>query len=112
MNMNPWLVLMAAILLEVAGTTCMKLSDGLSKPGYSVLVFAFYGLSLAALTIAIKKIDLAIAYAIWAGLGTVLITLVGYAAFKQPITLAKLSFIALIMIGVVGLHLSGESSSQ
>jgi small multidrug resistance pump len=62
-----------------------------------------------ALTYALKKIDMSMAYAVWAGVGTALITLVGIFFFKEPATMLKLASIALIIIGVVGLHLSGEA---
>jgi small multidrug resistance pump len=73
-------------------------------------MFVFYILSLVALTYALKKIDMSMAYAVWAGVGTALITLVGIFFFKEPATMLKLVSIALIIIGVVGLHLSGEAA--
>jgi len=69
--MQSWLILIAAIILEVAGTTAMKLSDGFTRPLPSVLLVVFYLFSLAALTLALKRIDVSVAYAIWAGVGTV-----------------------------------------
>jgi small multidrug resistance pump len=68
-----WLYLFAAILLEVSGTTCMKLAEGFSRPIPSLLIFVFYGLSIAALVLTLKHLELGVAYAIWAGLGTALI---------------------------------------
>lgn len=102
-----WLFLVLAILLEVAGTTCMKLSQGLTKPGPSVLVFVFYGLSLSALTFALKRIDLGVAYAIWSGLGTALIALIGILWFREPVTALRLTSMGLVVLGVVGLNLAG-----
>ena len=72
-----WLFLGLAIVLEVCGTTCMKLSQGFSKVIPSVLIFVFYGLSFTAFTFALKRIDLSFAYAIWAGLGVMLIGTIG-----------------------------------
>lgn len=105
--MSEWFYLIIAILLEVAGTTSMKLSDGFSRLVPSVLIFVFYGLSFAGLTLALKRIDVSIAYAIWAGLGTALITVIGLAYFKEPATLIKLISIGLIVVGVIGLNLDG-----
>ena len=105
--MSEWFYLIIAILLEVAGTTSMKLSDGFSRLVPSVLIFVFYGLSFAGLTLALKRIDVSIAYAIWAGLGTALITVIGLAYFKEPATLIKLISIGLIIVGVIGLNLDG-----
>ncbi len=105
--MQSWLYLAGAIVLEIAGTTSMKLSDGLTKLVPSILIFVFYGLSFLVFTMALKKIDLSIAYAIWAGTGTALIALIGITHFKEPLTLIKIVSLGLIIIGVVGLNVSG-----
>ena len=99
--------LIAAIVLEVGGTTCMKLSAGFSKLWPSVLVFVLYGLSLSLLTLALKSIDVSLAYAIWAGLGTALIAVIGVIWFKEPATALKIISLGLIVAGVVGLNLTG-----
>jgi len=72
-----WLFLTLAIVLEVCGTTCMKLSEGFSRLIPSILIFVFYGFSFAAFTLALKRIDLSFAYAVWAGLGILLISTIG-----------------------------------
>jgi small multidrug resistance pump len=105
--MLSWVILSVAILLEVAGTSCMKLSQGFSRLIPSILIFVFYGLSFAGLTIALKKIEVSIAYAVWAGIGTALIAAIGMVYFKEPLTLVKLLSILLIITGVVGLNLGG-----
>ncbi|MCP4411382.1 MAG: multidrug efflux SMR transporter, partial [Gammaproteobacteria bacterium] len=105
-----WLYLAGAIVLEIAGTTSMKLSDGLTKLVPSILIFVFYGLSFLVFTMAIKKIDLSVAYAIWAGTGTALIALIGITHFKEPLTLIKIVSLGLIIIGVVGLNISGPKN--
>jgi small multidrug resistance pump len=107
--MQGWLYLFIAIVLEVAGTTSMKLSEGFTKTIPSVLMFLFYILSLVALTFALRKFDVSMAYAIWAGLGTALITVVGIVYFKESVSLIKIGSIVLIIIGVVGLQLSNKS---
>ncbi len=71
-------MLAAAILLEVAGSTSMKLVMEFTRVTPSVLIFVFYAHSLWALTLALKKLALSIAYAIWAGVSTGLITLIGF----------------------------------
>jgi len=102
-----WFFLILAIILEVAGTTSMKLSEGFSKLIPSLLIFIFYGLCFTALTFALKKIDVSIAYTVWAGIGTTLIVTVGILYFKEPATVLKIISIGLIIIGVIGLHFSG-----
>ncbi len=106
--MQYYLYLLSAIILEVAGTTSMKLSEGFTRIGPSVAMMVFYLLSLGALTLALKRFDMSMAYAIWSGVGTALITIVGIYLFKEPVSLAKIGSIALIIVGVVGLHLSSQ----
>jgi len=102
-----WFLLALAIVLEVAGTTCMKLSGGFKEMVPSVLVFVFYGFSFTAFIYALKTIDLSITYAIWAGLGLALIAAIGILYFKEPMTVQRMVFVGLILIGVIGLSLSG-----
>ena len=104
--MESWLYLVGAIALEVAGTTCMKLSEGFAKLVPSILIFVFYALSFTALTIALKTIDVSVVYAIWSGIGTALIATIGILYFKESVTILKFASIGLIIIGVVGLNLS------
>jgi small multidrug resistance pump len=98
--------LLLAIGLEVSGTTCMKLSQGFTRTGPSLLMFVFYGLSLVALTLAVRRLDIGVAYAIWSGLGTGLIVAIGVAWFDEPLPASKAVALALIVIGVAGVHLS------
>ena len=102
-----WLYLVWAIVLEVSGTTSMKLSQGFTKLLPSVLTFVFYGLSLSALTLALKNIDVSVAYAVWSGLGTAMIASIGVLWLKEPLTTLKVVSLTLIIIGVIGLNLSG-----
>ena len=106
-----WLALTGAIVLEVSGTVSMKLSDGFTRLVPSILIFVFYAASFALLTVALKKIDVSIAYAIWAGVGMALITVIGILWFREPATAMKLFSILLIIGGVVGLNLSGAKGS-
>ena len=102
-----WFLLFVAIVFEVAGTTCMKLSNGFTKVAPSVLLFVFYGISFAVFSIALKKgINLSAAYAIWCGIGMSLIAAIGIFYFKEPVTALKMGSIVLIIAGVIGLSLS------
>ena len=103
--MQYWILLATAIVLEVAGTTSMKLSDGLSRLIPSVLVFVFYAASFVAFSIALKRIEVSVAYAIWAGIGTAAIAVIGILYFSEIVTALKLISIVLIVAGVVGLNL-------
>ena len=110
--MLSWIYLIVAILLEAAGTTCMKLSQGLTVLGPSILAILLYGSCLALLPWAFKEIELTVAYGIWAGLGAVLVTGVGIFWLHEPATLIKLVGIGLIVIGSLGLKLFGKTSIQ
>ncbi len=103
-----WLILFAAIGLEVAGTTSMKVSQGFTRLGPSIAMFVFYLASLALLNLALRTIDVSVAYAIWAGLGTALIALIGIAWFGEPGGWLKFTCVGVIIAGVVGLNLSGD----
>ena len=106
-----WIYLILAIIMEVIGTTNMKLSQGFTKTLPSILVFVFYIISFAFITLALKKLDISITYAIWSGVGTALIAAIGFFYFKEPVTAIKIGSIALIVIGVVGLALVEQHSS-
>ncbi len=90
----------------MAGTTAMKLSEGFTKTLPSVAMTLFYILSLAMLTLTLKKIDVGVAYAIWSGVGTALIAEIGVVLFGESLTPLKIASIVLIILGVVGLQLS------
>lgn len=105
--MQHWCFLAGAIALEVAGTISIKLSDGFTKLLPSVLLFVFYTASFVALTFALKKIEVGVAYAVWSGVGTALIAAIGVLYFREAATVLKFSSILLIVVGVVGLNLSG-----
>ncbi len=102
-----WIYLITAIFLEVSGTVCMKVSNGFTRTLPSILIFVFYGLSFVGLTLALKKIDIGAAYAIWSGIGAALITIIGIVYFREPASALKLFSVGLIIIGVVGLNSSG-----
>ncbi|MEH1888850.1 MAG: multidrug efflux SMR transporter [Nostoc sp.] len=104
--LTSWIYLIAAILFEVSGTTCMKLSQGFTRILPSVLIFVFYGLCFTFLTFALKRLEVSVAYSVWAGLGTILIAIIGIIWFRESATLMKLMSIALIIIGVIGINAS------
>ena len=87
----------------------MKLSDGFSKLWPVHLYFYFYAASFVALTFAIKKIDISVAYAIWSGVGTALIALVGILYFKEAATMLKFASIFLIIAGVAGRRIGSST---
>jgi small multidrug resistance pump len=101
-----WLMLSAAIAFEVVGTTSLKLSEGMTRPGWFVLCLMLYATSFALLGVSLKAIPVGVAYAIWSGVGTVLIALIGILWFHEDAGPLRLLFIALILIGAIGLNLT------
>ncbi len=104
MELISGIYLILGVVFEVIGTTCMKLSQGFTRIWFSIGIFVFYGLSFTFLTIALKKIEVSVAYSVWAGLGTALISMIGIVFFRESITPIKFLSIALVIIGVIGLN--------
>ncbi len=102
-----WLYLTLAILSEVAGTTCMKLSAGFTKFTPSVLMWVFYAVCFYFLTLALRKVDVSVSYAIWSGVGTALIAMIGVFFFREPVSVLKIVGIVAIIGGVIALNISG-----
>ncbi|WDP91350.1 MAG: multidrug efflux SMR transporter [Desulfobacter sp.] len=100
-----WILLSLAILAELAGSTCMKLSNGFSNWYASLLTFVFYGISFSIFIFVLKHFDLSFVYALWAGVGILLVSIIGMAFFKEPVSLMKVVSILIIVVGVVMLNL-------
>ena len=100
-----------AIIAEVIGTSALKASDQFSNPGPSVVVVIGYGLSFYFLSLVLKLIPIGIAYAIWAGVGIVLITLIGTVLFRQMLDFPALIGISLIVCGVVVINVFSSTTS-
>lgn len=101
-----WVYLILAILLEVFGTSMMKLSNGMTNILPAIAMFAAYILCFASLAMALKTIEMSMAYAIWCAVGIVLIALIGIVFFHESFSPAKLAGITFIVIGVVTLKLN------
>jgi small multidrug resistance pump len=105
--MHSWLLLMGAIVAEVGGTTCLKLSYGFSRLVPSLGVVVLYSLSFVLLATVLKAMDVSVAYAIWSGVGTALVAAIGILVFGEPLSAARLVSVGFIILGVVGLQLTG-----
>ena len=103
-----WVYLAIAIVSEVIGTSFLKESDGLSQLWPSVISLSAYGLSLYMLSLAVQQLELGIAYAIWAGVGTALIVLIGWLVFSQSIDAAAMIGVLMIVGGVVVINVFSE----
>ncbi|QJD85634.1 DMT family transporter [Cohnella herbarum] len=102
-----WVYLLFAILLEIAGTVSLKLSQGFTKMIPSVLMVAFYLLAFFNLSLSLKQVPISVAYAIWSGLGTAAVAIIGYMYFQETMTPFKVVSICLIVLGVIGLNFGG-----
>lgn len=105
-----WLYLIIAIIFEVGWALAMKKSDGLTKLPWTVAFGIMYLLSAAFLALATKKMDIGLAYAMWAGVGMALIAVFGIVVLKEPAGWLRIGSLALVLIGVVGLKLSAFRS--
>ena len=104
------LYLGAAIVLEICGTTLLKLSQGFTRIGPAGAVVFCYTASFVLLSLALRVIDLSIAYALWSGVGTAVVAAIGIVLFGEPAGAWKLLSLALSVLGGAGLHLSGRIS--
>lgn len=110
--MNPWAYLLLAVLSEVIGTTALKLARGFTVLLPSAVVVVGYGTAFYLLSLALNKgMPLSTAYAVWSGLGTALITVLGVWVFKDALNARVLVGIGLIIAGVILLNLTGGSHS-
>ena len=101
-----WCLLYAAIALEIGGTYAIKLSDGFTRPLPSLCVIGLYCASFSAMSVAVRKIDLGVAYAVWSGVGIVATSIIGALAFHEILTARKAVSIIIILLGVVSLNLA------
>ena len=107
-----WLWLFLAIALDVAATVCQKLSNGFTRPLSTVLMAVLYGGSLLPMSLALRRLEVATAYAIWSAAGTALVTMIGMVVFKEAATPLKCGAIVLIVAGVVCLNVASGQSER
>lgn len=111
-DMNAYVYLAIAIVAEVIATSALKASEGFSRPGPSLIVAIGYVLAFYALSLTLKAIPVGISYAIWSGVGIILVTGVAWALYGQKIDAAGLAGIALIVAGVVVINLFSKTAGQ
>lgn len=104
-----WVFLVIAGLTEVFWSTCLKLSEGFSKLGYSALTIVGMLVSFGLLSQAMKTLPLGTAYGIWTGIGALGAVVVGLVLFKEPATAWRMFFTALLLVGIVGLKITSPS---
>ncbi len=104
-----WLYLVVAIVLEVVATSALKASDGFTRLWPSVLVVIGYSAAFYMLSVSLRSMPVGVVYAVWSGVGVVLITLVGWLLFKQELDLPAFIGIGLIASGVIVLNFFSKS---
>lgn len=105
-----WLLLAGAIATEVIATSLLKMSDGLTRLVPSIVVCVGYVVSFVLLAWALKlQLQVSVAYAIWSGVGTAAIALIGMLWLDEPLTAAKTLGIVLIIMGTVVLNLASST---
>ena len=109
--MHPIVLLLFAILFEIVATASLKASEGFTRLWPSVVVVIGYAATFYLLAQSIKHLPLGIAYAIWAGLGTVGAVVIGMLVWQEVLTLTRILGIILILVGVVILNLSVAPSA-
>ena len=110
--MKNWIFLCVAIIAEVIATSALKSSEGFSKPIASVIVVLGFIIAFYCLSLTLKTIPVGIAYAIWSGVGIVLVTIIAWIVFDQKLDVWGIIGIALIMSGDLVLNLLSKTSSH
>jgi small multidrug resistance pump len=108
MHPAAWLAL--AIGSEIIATVSLKLSNGFTRPIPSVVVVIGYAISFYGLSMSLRSIPLGVVYAIWSGVGTAAVVVIGYFLFREVLDIVKLAGIGLIIVGVVMLNGAGAAS--
>lgn len=99
----PWIALVFAGLLEVCWAVGLKYTDGFRKPLPSVLVILAIAASMFLLGWAARTLPIGTAYAIWVGIGACGAAILGIVLFDEPVTAARVGFLVLLLVSIVGL---------
>lgn len=108
--MNGYAWLSIAIVSEVIATTALKASDGFSRAGPTVITAVGYGIAFYCLSHTMKTVPVGLSYAIWSGVGIVLITAISWVVFKQKLDAGALAGMGLIVAGVLVINLFSKSA--
>jgi len=107
-----WIFLVTAIVSEVIGTSALKASEGFSRLWPSAIVVAGYTSAFYCLSLALNRIPVGVAYAIWSGVGIALIALISWVLYGQSLDLPTIVGILLIVAGVIVLNLFSNTTSH
>ncbi|WP_135303296.1 DMT family transporter [Haloarcula amylovorans] len=110
--MNPYVLLAAAILSELFGTTALKLSEGFSRPLPSVGVLVGYGVAFYLVSLTLEDLPLGVVYGTWAALGIVGVATIGVVVFDEQLDVPGVVGIILVVAGVYFLNVLSEMSAH
>jgi len=110
--MNNWICLAIAILSETVATTAMKASAGFTRPLPALVVMVGYGVAFYFLSLTLRTIPLGVAYAVWSGVGIVLIAAAGWLLYGQKLDAPALAGIGLILAGVLVMNLFSKTAGH
>jgi small multidrug resistance pump len=110
--MKTHLILLLAILAEVIATSALKASENFTRPIPSLLVVAGYGVAFSCLAFTLKTLPIGVAYAIWSGVGTALVAVVGWLYYRQSLDLPAILGLTLIIAGTLVLNLFSKVSAH
>ncbi|MGQ3072288.1 MAG: DMT family transporter [Ferrovibrionaceae bacterium] len=110
--MTQYLYLAIAIIAEVVATSALKASEQFTKLVPSAIVVIGYGVAFYFLALCLRTIPVGVAYAIWSGLGVVLVAVIGYFVFDQKLDAPAMVGIGLILAGVLVLNLLSKTSGH
>ena len=105
---SPWVLLLLAIAAEVIGTSCLKLSQGFTRPVPTLVVLSAYAISITLMSRVVQVLPMGLTYALWSGIGIVAIVIIGLLVYRQVPTQGQLMGMALITTGVITVNLSGH----
>ncbi|UOF02295.1 DMT family transporter [Bdellovibrio reynosensis] len=102
-NTTAWIILVVAGILEFIWATGLKYSEGFTKLGPSIFTIVTMGISFYLLSLSMKVLPIGISYTVWTGIGAVGAVIIGTVVFKEPLSLMKIIFLAMIIGGILGL---------
>jgi len=107
-----WIFLMTAIAAEVIATSALKSAEGFTKIGPSIIVVIGYGVAFFFLSLTLKYLPVGIVYAIWSGIGIIIISVIGFVFFKQSLDIPAIIGIVFISAGVIIINIFSKTVSH
>lgn len=107
----PWLLLLLAGLFEVCWSVGLKYTNGFKALGPTLFVLVTLGMSTWLLSVAVRSLPIGTAYAVWVGIGAVGATVCGVVLFREPVTPARIFFLGLLIVSIIGLKLTAGDTT-